>query len=127
MNQNLNLSGKNINNKSKQNSQTNLNNNESLPSSITISNINDVNTAKKDNYMLEKANTQKPLIETSKNILKDEYKRIAKDKNYSRSIDGNIPKTKYAQYTISNLNALDSNNNAAKLKLNPSANKKIKK
>lgn len=59
--------------------------------------------------------------------MKDEYKRIAKDKNYSRSIDGNIPKTKYAQYQMTNLTSSDSNNNATKFKFNPNIVTKNKK
>ncbi len=127
LNQNLNLSGKNIVYKSKQNSKTYLNNNESQSSSLIISNQNFVNTANKNTNLNEKNNLQKPLVETPKNNLKDEYKKIAKDKNYSRSIDGNISKTKYAQYQMTNLPTADSNNNATKFKFNPSVSIKNKK
>lgn len=115
-------------NKSKQNSKAHLNNNESLSSSLIISNHNVVNNVNKQTKINEKnINTQMTLVETPKNNIKDEYKRIAKDKNYSRSIDGNIPKTKYAQYQIANLPTSDLSNNAAKFKFNPNLNTKIKK
>lgn len=127
LNQNLNLSGKNLINKSKQNSKTYLNNNESLSSSLIIPNQNVLNTANKNTNSNDKNTLQKPLIETPKKDLKDEYKRIAKDKNYSRSIDGNIPKTKYTQYQMSNGPSLDSNHNPNKFKFNPSINPKNKK
>ncbi len=114
-------------NKSKQNSKAHLNNNESFSSSLINSNQNILNTGNNTIQNEKFYNVQKPLIETPKNNIKDEYKRLANDKNYSRSIDGNIPKTKYAQYQINNLHTPDSNNNAVKIKFNPTINSKIKK
>jgi len=123
----MNLSGKNLISKSKTTSKTQINNNnESLSSSLIISNQDH---SSKNMNLNEKLNIQSKIIENTKNNLKEEFKRIAKDKNYSKSIDGNIPKTKYAQYQMNNFPASDTYNNAAKIKLNNNMNNntKIKK
>lgn len=108
------MSGNIINDKSssKNNSKTNLNAQESLVSSLIIANKNSTSNKQLSNN--NKAIAGKIISETPKN-LKDEYKRIVKDKNYSRSIDGGIPKQKYAQYQLMNNNniftAQESGNN----------------
>jgi len=99
-----------LGNKSKTNSVNNLNNNDS-GASLAINKQNSKNMISNEKIGI----IQNKDIKTPKNNLKDEYKQIVKDKNYSRSIDGNIPKTKYSQYQINNIPVTDSNaNNTAK-------------
>lgn len=60
------------------------------------------NSANKTNFALDvnnildkiKINGNNMQLEKNSKIKKDEYKKIVKEKNYSRSIDTNIPKTK---------------------------------
>lgn len=92
------------------NNNNELNQNESLSSGINKSKnlqINEINN--QQNY---NENT----VETPKDI-REKYKKITKDKNYSRSIDGNIPKQKYAQYQLGgNVNNVYSGNDVNKVK-----------
>jgi hypothetical protein len=67
---------------------------------------NNVNEFKEEKYVITEMNSEKKVIETNKldkNIgkkIKEEYKKNLKEKNYSRSIDTNIPKVK--QVVMSN-------------------------
>lgn len=73
-----------------------INQNESISSSINKSKniqMNELNL--NQNINLNELNTQ----DTPKDI-REKYKKVNKDKNYSRSIDGNIPKQKYTQYQL---------------------------
>ena len=94
------------------NSKNNLNVNDSLSSSMIISN----NTSSKKNILKDKDVKSKKIVDNSKN-LKEEYRKILKDKNYSRSIDGNIPKHKYVNYQNYNVKttAIDNSINNASI------------
>jgi hypothetical protein len=91
------------------NSKNDLNKNETFSMSSTSINNN-------QNQNQHIRNNEINMIDTPKN-LKDKYKKIAKDKNYSRSIDGNIPKQKYTQYQLGgNVNNANSINEVNKIK-----------
>lgn len=93
----------------KKNSKNEFNQNESLSISMNNQqNPNEINS-----------------VETPKDA-REKYKKINKDKNYSRSIDGNIPKQKYAQYQLGggNVNNVYSANDVNKNKNSNIAKKK---